>query len=297
MLYKPDLRAQCCKHYTIRLDAKAYQAKKPHRQVVNRFNQHVLGKEFVQELARRFPKTRQEKARRDAEFVLTERIHESEFTKLPYTGIKEAPIATGDSSSKPKPSSKPRSTGPAHKFHVSLETSDFTEEKFVLFENYQRTVHHEPPNRITRSGFKSFLCSSPIQREEQTSDGRVRRLGSYHQCYRLDDQLVAIGVLDFLPDAISSVYLMYHESVAQWNFGKLSAIREISLAVEGGYKWYMMGFYIHSCPKMRSVIYSFLLDITESVLTHGFCVDTRENITPSMFWIPKAMAGISWMKI
>ncbi len=41
------------------------------------------------------------------------------------------------------------------------------------------------------------------------SDGRERKIGSYHQCYRLDGKLVALGVLDLLPEVVSSVYLLY----------------------------------------------------------------------------------------
>ena len=36
----------------------------------------------------------------------------------------------------------------------------------------------------------------------------------------------------------------YHEDVSDWNFGKLSALREISLALEGDYQYYYMGRYI-----------------------------------------------------
>ena len=59
----------------------------------------------------------------------------------------------------------------------------------------------------------------------------------------------------------------YHENVNDWNFGKLSALREIAMAIEGGYRYYYMGkkfyppysptfdftigYYIHSCIKMR----------------------------------------------
>ncbi|KAH6604920.1 hypothetical protein Trco_006627 [Trichoderma cornu-damae] len=82
-------------------------------------------------------------------------------------------------------------------------------------------------------------------------DGRKRRLGSYHQCYRLDGVLVAIGVLDLLPQCVSSVYFLYHESVHRFGPGKLGALYEIALAVEDGYRWWYPGFYIHSCPKMR----------------------------------------------
>lgn len=79
--------------------------------------------------------------------------------------------------------------------------------RFVLFENYQRIVHHEKPSAITRSGFKRFLCSG-FKQDTVIVDGKRKRIGSYHQCYRLDGRLIALGVLDLLPDVVSSVYLL-----------------------------------------------------------------------------------------
>lgn len=77
------------------------------------------------------------------------------------------------------------------------------------------------------------------------------RLGSYHQCYRLDGKLVAVGVLDLLPHAVSSVYLFYDPEYSEWDWGKISALQEIALTIEGGYQYYYMGYYIHTCQKMR----------------------------------------------
>jgi arginyl-tRNA---protein transferase len=83
------------------------------------------------------------------------------------------------------------------------------------------------------------------------ADSKEKKLGSFHQCYRLDGKLVAMGVLDLLPHCVSAVYFMYHESIRQHNPGKLGALREIALALDAGYRWWYSGFYIHSCPKMR----------------------------------------------
>jgi arginyl-tRNA---protein transferase len=227
LLYRPNQRASCCPPYTIRLDALAFKATKEQRQAVNRFNRYLLGEDYIKESARIHPKSKEDTARRKTEFDLVERIHEGE-----RQSIKTPPQ-------------------PAHEFAVTLESNSFTEEKFALFENYQRIVHREPPHRITRSGFRSFLCSSPLERLKQTFSGKDLLLGSYHQCYRLDGRLVAIGVLDLLPHAVSGVYFMYHESIHTWNPGKLSAMREAALAAAEGYRWYMMGFYIHGCKKMK----------------------------------------------
>jgi arginine-tRNA-protein transferase len=226
-LYKPDLRNSCCAQYTIRLDSRSFHASKDQRQVQNRFNKHVIGDAYIKESARLYPRSREQAKRRNADFDLVERVHESEKAYL-----KSPP-------------------DPAHNLTIILEPDNYTEEKYTVFENYQRNVHHEPPQKISRSGFKNFLCHSPLPRSKQTFDGRERRLGSYHQCYRLDGKLIAVGVLDLLPQCVSAVYFMYDESVHQHGFGKLGALREIALAKEEGYRWWYAGFYIHSCVKMR----------------------------------------------
>ena len=82
-------------------------------------------------------------------------------------------------------------------------------------------------------------------------DAVEQPLGSFHQCYRLDGRLVAMGVIDLLPHAVSGVYFVYHQDVEKWSFGKLSAAREASLALEKCYEFYYMGYYIHDCVKMK----------------------------------------------
>ncbi|KAH8811769.1 arginine-tRNA-protein transferase-like protein 1 [Xylogone sp. PMI_703] len=228
LLYKPDLRASCCPQYTVRLDSHAVHVSKDQRQAVNRFNKHILGDDYIKEAARLYPRSRDQAKQRNTEFDLLERIHESEKANL---------------KTPPEPS---------HAFVVTLEPDTYTDEKYVVFENYQRLVHKEPPSRISKGGFKNFLCSSPLLRSQVTlDDGREQRLGSYHQCYRLDGKLVAVGVLDLLPNCVSAVYFMYHESIHQFQPGKLGALREIALAKEDGYRWWYAGFYIHTCIKMR----------------------------------------------
>lgn len=227
LLYKPDQAASCCPHYTIRLDSNQFHASKDQRQVQNRFTRFVLGESYIKEAARLHPLSREQAKKRNTDFDVVDRVHECEKDQ-----VKVPPE-------------------PAHNLIVTLESDDFTEEKYVVFENYQRIVHHEPPSKITKHGFKNFLCSSPLPRTKEVFDGRERRLGSYHQCYRIDGKLVAVGVLDLLPQCVSAVYFMYHESVHEHGFGKLGALREIVLAKEEGYRWWYAGFYIHNCVKMR----------------------------------------------
>lgn len=169
-----------------------------------------------------------EKARQRNTFDLLTAVHEAEYGRRPD----------------PPPT-------PAHQYEVTLEPDTFTEEKFLLYETYQCNVHHEEPSEVSRNGFKRFLCSSPLPRTARANNGIEQKLGSYHQCYRLDGRLIAMSILDLLPHCVSGVYFIYHADFEKWSFGKLSALREAALALEGGYQYYYMGYYIHSCVKMR----------------------------------------------
>ncbi|EOD45083.1 putative arginine-trna-protein transferase protein [Neofusicoccum parvum UCRNP2] len=183
------------------------------------------GESYISEAKKLHPKSKEEKARQRNGFHLCEVIHEAE-----YSNLKRPPE-------------------PAHRFEVSLEPDNFTEEKFQLFSNYQQAVHHDLPHEVTRGGFKRFLCDSPLDR--RTAHGTSTRLGSFHQCYRFDGRLIAIAVLDLLPHAVSGVYFIYHSDFEKFSFGKISALREAALAEESGLQFYYMGYYIHNCAKMR----------------------------------------------
>lgn len=228
LLYRPNQRQACCPHYTIRLDSGHFKASRNQRQAINRFNRYVLGESYIQEAARVCPRSRDEAKKRDNEFRLPERIHEAEYANLR------------------------RPPEPAHQLVVTLEDDDFTEEKYHVYDNYQKVVHNEAPQDRNPRAFKRFLCNSPLRRQTMVApDGSERPLGSFHQCYRINGNLVAIGVLDLLPDCVSSVYFAYHESMHQYAPGKLGALFEIALTTERGYRWWYPGFYIHNCPKMR----------------------------------------------
>ncbi|SAM05969.1 hypothetical protein [Absidia glauca] len=142
-------------------------------------------------------------------------------------------------------------TANGHSFKVVLEPSSFTKEKYELYRKYQQEIHHDEPSEVSAEGFRRFLVDSPLDQE----DGKVN-YGSYHQKYILDGTLIAVAVLDILPHCVSSVYFMYDPAYAFLGLGNYSALREISLTQEfcassSDLKYYYMGFYIHSCVKMK----------------------------------------------
>lgn len=80
--------------------------------------------------------------------------------------------------------------------------------------------------------------------------------GSFHQRYYIDERLVAVGVVDILPQCLSSVYVFYDPDLPALELGKFSALREIewvkqAAKVSPRLHYYYMGYYIHTCVKMR----------------------------------------------
>eukprot|EP01132_Coremiostelium_polycephalum_P005848 gene5848-7277_t len=152
-----------------------------------------------------------------------------------------------------------------HKFTITLHKPEFTEEVFKLFQKYQREVHGE--HKKEKKSFTRFLVDSPLIPVDYSPNGLATRkgtiaipkesgYGSYHQYYRIDGKLVAVGVIDILPKCLSSVYFFYDTDYQFLNLGKYSALCEIDwvknvMTNVPQLKYYYMGFYIHKCQKMK----------------------------------------------
>ena len=98
------------------------------------------------------------------------------------------------------------------------------------------------------------MCHSPIPSEASGDDEHP--FGSYHQHYYIDGRLIAVGVVDILPSCVSSVYLYYDPDFHFLTLGTFAALYEIYFTRQlvrtiPSLRYYYMGFYIHSCPKMR----------------------------------------------
>ncbi|KAJ6008437.1 arginine-tRNA-protein transferase [Penicillium herquei] len=230
LYYKQNLQRSCCPHYTLRLEASEYRPRRDQRKAINRWNKFILGPEYMRKVARLSPRSREEKKDRKCNFNVLSAVHEVEYGNL------KRPI---------DPATK-RALEPAHRFEVNLEGDSVSQAKFDLFVKYQTKIHREDVSRWKLKDFKNFLCSG-IKKSETGE----KKLGSWHQCYRLDGKLIAVAVLDLVPNGVSSVYVFYDPEYEQWEFGKLSALREIAFSIENKYPYYYMGYYIHSCQKMR----------------------------------------------
>ncbi|XP_065630460.1 arginyl-tRNA--protein transferase 1 isoform X3 [Quercus suber] len=141
---------------------------------------------------------------------------------------------------------------------IRLNRSSFDEEEFALYKKYQIKVHDDTPDHVTESSYRRFLVDTPLVFVPPTSDGTVPPcgFGSFHQQYLIDGRLVAVGVIDILPKCLSSKYLFWDPDFAFLSLGKYSALQEIGWVRENqihcpSLKYYYLGYYIHSCSKMR----------------------------------------------
>ena len=141
------------------------------------------------------------------------------------------------------------------------------EESFQVYRKYQVAIHKDKPEKCTAKQFTRFLCDSSLVRGGGCTTGTnfsshennffPESFGAYHQQYLIDDKIVCVGVLDILPHCASSVYFYYDPEYSFLSLGTLSSLFEISYVRKLTSLWrpelvyYYMGFYIHSCPKMR----------------------------------------------
>lgn len=153
------------------------------------------------------------------------------------------------------------------RFYSVILPNTFAIDKFELYKKYQMKVHGDKEDAVDEYSFYNFLCCDPFRAEdkEDVFDWRqlnrewtsgdfgeeLRKLqGPVHECYFVDDQLIAIAVLDILPTTVSSVYFIWDPDYAHLGLGTVSAIRELVMAKILRKDHYYMGFYIADCDKM-----------------------------------------------
>ena len=99
--------------------------------------------------------------------------------------------------------------------------------------------------------FYEFLVENPYPLPS-INEGHVGG-GTFHQQYRINGVLIAVGVVDILPQGLSSVYVFYDPAFSRdvAPLGKYTALREIEWTQTHGLPYYYMGYYVHSCVKMK----------------------------------------------
>ena len=124
-----------------------------------------------------------------------------------------------------------------------------------VYVKYQTHVHKDDPDDCTVRKYTRFLVDSPLVHEQGPTEWECG-YGSYHQQYYLDGRLIMVGVIDILPNALSSKYLYYDTDYEFLTLGTFSALSELVLvrklhASNPNFRYYCMGYYVHGCQKMN----------------------------------------------
>lgn len=69
--------------------------------------------------------------------------------------------------------------------------------------------------------------------------------------YRVGHRLVVLGIVDLLPDVVSSVYFFFDPAEARRSLGTYSALCELDLARRTGRGFLYLGYFIEPCREMR----------------------------------------------
>lgn len=169
-----------------------------------------------------------------------------------------------------------------HRFEVKLVRAQMSDPEFkasfdqslLVYRKYQTVVHKDKPGVCTSSQFQRFLCNSSLVDSDRKSPSSGRLFsrwdpaglippllppgyGAFHLQFWLDGRIICVGVVDVLPRCLSSVYFYYDPEFSFLTLGTLSTLFEISFTRKLAAGWhpdlhyYYMGFYIHSCHKMR----------------------------------------------
>nr|CAD2174211.1 unnamed protein product [Meloidogyne enterolobii] len=280
-LYKPIMNKTCCPQYTIRLDVNKFRLSRTQKRVLSAMKNYlkndikpkekaVVNMESYGSLNKKESQTNGEKIAKNEEkhkkkeFSTTERLPKKKFLRQKYKKERaEKEAARVRTLQSYFDYLKDEKIGKEWKHRLEIKLvgqpspeldADFDEE-FELFKRYQVEIHKDDPDELSTSSFTRFLASSPLIAEEEKSS-EFTSLGSYHQQYRLDGRIIAVGVIDILPNCFSSKYLFYDPNYSFLSLGVYSALWEINFTKflakqRPNLHYYYMGFYLHDCPKMR----------------------------------------------
>ena len=122
---------------------------------------------------------------------------------------------------------------------VSFELPSCADEIYNLYANYIIQRHSDgdmyPPSL---EQFENFLCQAP-----PTSKTRF-------VCFRLEQKLLAVAVVDLLPKGVSAIYTFFDPAYKIRSLGRLAVLWQIRWAQSQAMDFVYLGYWIKDCQKM-----------------------------------------------
>ena len=122
---------------------------------------------------------------------------------------------------------------------VSFEMPSSSDEVYQLYADYINQRHSDgdmyPPSL---EQFESFLCQGPA-----ASNTRFI-------CFRLEQKLLAVAVVDMLPKGLSAIYTFFDPAYDVRSLGRLAVLWQIRWAQSQAMDFVYLGYWIKACQKM-----------------------------------------------
>ena len=272
LLYQPSNSTTCCPQYTIRLPVSRFQPTKSQRKVLRQ----------VQQLQQYATILRERESKQDMscsasssvpEMTTVQRNFEQWLQTSPHTSLSlSSSVLTIETvpanESILLPEVHQLYFDYQHKIHHEAHPFKVDQDNQNSSSRHKDSPKHRPlPAPIQQMfdrTYKNSDSASFSRRQQQSIHDALFQFYEFlvdnpfleatttvHQLYRVYGKLVAVGVLDQLPEGLSSVYCFYDAGFASsvLPLGKYTILQEIEYCPKG--KYYYLGYYIDSCTKMK----------------------------------------------
>ena len=122
---------------------------------------------------------------------------------------------------------------------VSFEMPSSSDEVYHLYADYINQRHSDgdmyPPSL---EQFESFLCQGPAASN------------ALFICFRLEQKLLAVAVVDMLPKGLSAIYTFFDPAYDVRSLGRLAVLWQIRWAQSQAMDFVYLGYWIKACQKM-----------------------------------------------
>ncbi len=127
----------------------------------------------------------------------------------------------------------------------------------------QKTYSNLTPSEMLKmtssfSFFYQFYVATPLSpivenNDENQDTNNHSNTGTFHQHYRINGFLIAVGIVDIWSQGLSSVYAFYNAEFAHslCPLGKFLVLKEIEYCRNLNLRYYYLGDFVHSCSKLR----------------------------------------------
>ncbi len=126
------------------------------------------------------------------------------------------------------------------KIRTVLRRPTASHQHIALFEKYHEYMHERRGWDKQEINIKNYYLSFVNGYNEY----------GFEVLFFDEDKLIAVDLIDILPNGISSIYFYYDPDYSHLSLGKYSMLRQISYAKSNNLEWIYMGYYVSECQSL-----------------------------------------------